>query len=125
MRNLIFGVVMTAGLVGLAHAQTAPAAPQGPFSLSEYVHKNGFINVQALTYAQLANTYQEDADMLMTWYSDWYNGLAKKHYFHLSRSVAVEQDVIVYCKENRKKKVIEAIAVIFKDEWIKKSAKMN
>ena len=41
---------------------------------------NGFIDVSALTCGQLANTYQEDANALMSWYSGWYNGLAHKHY---------------------------------------------
>ena len=47
--------------------------------LSAYVDSNGFIDVQKLTCAQLAGTYQEDADALTSWYSGWYNGLAKKH----------------------------------------------
>src|SRR5690242_131579 len=37
--------------------------------LSAYVDSNGFIDVQTLTCAQLAGTYQEDADALTTWYS--------------------------------------------------------
>ena len=110
----------TFAMAGSALAQNAAPVP-----LTAYVDKNGFIDVQALTCAQLANTYQEDADMLMTWYSGWYNGLAKKHYFHLDRGVALEHQVIVYCKANPKKKVIEAIAVVFKDERIKKGIKMN
>jgi hypothetical protein len=111
---------------GSAWSQSPPApAQQGPVSLSAYADKNGFIDVQALTCAQLADTFQEDADMLMTWYSGWYNGLAKKHFFHMTRGVELEHQVIVYCKANRGKKVIEAIATIFKDERIKKGIKMN
>jgi len=52
-----------------------------PRSLYEPGHPladaNGFINVQTLTCAQLAGTWQGDADMLTTWYSGWYNGLAR------------------------------------------------
>jgi hypothetical protein len=48
--------------------------------LSAYVDANGYINVQKLTCAQLADTYQQDADMLTAWYSGWYNGLAHKHF---------------------------------------------
>ena len=33
--------------------------------LSAYVDSNGFIDVQKLTCAQLAGTYQEDADVLV------------------------------------------------------------
>ena len=126
MRALMLAAIAAGTMLssGLVQAQTLQPGQQ-PVSLSEYVDKNGFINVQALTCAQLANTFQEDADMLMTWYSGWYNGLAKKHYFHLDRGAALEHEVIVYCKANPKKKVIEAIAVVFKDERIKKGVKMN
>ena len=34
-------------------------------------------------------------------YSGWYNGLAKKHFFHLSRGVRLEHEVIVHCKAIR------------------------
>ena len=39
---------------------------------------DGYIDVQKLTCAQLANTFQEDADFLGVWYSGWYNGLGKE-----------------------------------------------
>jgi predicted deacetylase len=44
--------------------------------LSAYADAQGFLNVQTLTCAQLANTWQGDADRLAAWYSGWYNGLA-------------------------------------------------
>ena len=57
--------------------------------LSAYADANGFLDVQRLTCAQLAGTWQGDADMLMAWYSGWYNGLAKKHFYHgLARQAA-------------------------------------
>ena len=56
------------------------AASADPVDLSAYVDANGFIDVQTLSCGQLANTYQEDANALMAWYSGWYNGLAHKHY---------------------------------------------
>ena len=84
--------------------------------LTAYADANGFLDVQKLTCAQLAGTWQEDADKLMTWYSGWYNGLAKKHFFHTSRAKRLEHEVIVYCKANLGIRVIDAIAVIFKDE---------
>jgi hypothetical protein len=84
--------------------------------LSAYADANGFLDVQRLTCAQLAGTWQEDADALMTWYSGWYNGLAKKHFFHISRAKRLEHEVIVHCKANPGIRIIDAIAVIFKDE---------
>ena len=51
---------------------------QAQVELSKYADAKGYIDVQKLTCAQLANTFQEDADFLGVWYSGWYNGLAKK-----------------------------------------------
>jgi hypothetical protein len=106
-----------------ANAQTAPAPT--PVPLSAYVDANGFIDVQTLTCAQLADTYQEDADMLAAWYSGWYNGLAKKHFMDVKKGAKVEHEVIVFCKANRDKKIIEALAVVFKDERAKLGIQMK
>jgi hypothetical protein len=93
--------------------------------LSAYVDANGFIDVQALTCAQLADTYQEDADRLASWYSGWYNGLSHKHFMDVKKGKEVEHEVIVYCKANREKKIIEAMAVVFKDERAKLGIEMK
>ncbi len=82
--------------------------------LSKYADANGYIDVQKLTCAQLANTFQEDADFLTVWYSGWYNGLAKKHLLKVDRAKTLEHEVIVHCKANPGKKVIQAIDVVFK-----------
>jgi len=82
--------------------------------LKTYANRDGYVDVQALTCAQLANTFQEDADYLTTWYSGWYNGLAKKHMMKVDRAKALEHELIVYCKANQGKKVIQAIDVVFK-----------
>ena len=96
-----------------ADAQTA-------VPLSSYADADGWIDVQKLTCAQLAGTYQEDADLLATWYSGWYNGLAKKHMFNVKRGKDLEHEIITYCKENQNKKVIQAIDVVFKDTRAKR-----
>jgi hypothetical protein len=62
------------GLIALAN----PAYAQ--VELKTYADRDGYIDVQKLTCAQLANTFQEDADYLTVWYSGWYNGLGKKAY---------------------------------------------
>ena len=77
--------------------------------MSAYVDANGFIDVQALTCAQLANTYQEDANALMSWYSGWYNGLAHKHYMDYKKGRELEHHVIEYCKQHQNEKIIHAI----------------
>jgi len=74
----------------------SPAAAQ--VELKTYANADGYIDVQALTCAQLANTYQEDADYLTVWYSGWYNGLAKKHLMKVDRAKELEHQIIVYCK---------------------------
>ncbi|MDU0342985.1 MULTISPECIES: HdeA family protein [Bosea] len=105
MRTLILA---TAALVGCfissANAQV---------ELKTYADANGYINVQKLTCAQLAGTFQEDASLLMTWYSGWYNGLGKKHFINVPRAKEAEHEIIVYCKDNPKVTVIKAIGLVF------------
>jgi HdeA/HdeB family len=93
--------------------------------LKAYADANGYLDVQKLTCAQLAGTWQEDADKLMVWYSGWYNGLAKKHFFHPSRGVRLEHEVIVHCKANPDIRVIDAIAIVLKDERVLRGIEMK
>src|SRR5271154_3037498 len=90
-------------------------AKADPVDLSAYVDENGFLNVQTLTCAQLANTYQEDANALMSWYSGWYNGLAHKHFMDYRKGRETEHLVIEYCKAHQDEKIIHAIGIVFKD----------
>ena len=90
---------------------TIGAAKADPVDLSAYVDANGFIDVQALTCAQLANTYQSDANVLMAWYSGWYNGLGHKHYMDYKKGRELEHLVIEYCKAHLDERIIHAIAV--------------
>ena len=84
--------------------------------LKAYANADGYIDVQKLTCGQLANTFQEDADFLGIWYSGWYNGLAKKHAVNVPRVKEGIHNVIVYCKANRDKRIIQAIDVILKQD---------
>lgn len=97
--------------IALGSLPAVPAAAQ--VELSTYANPDGYIDVQALTCAQLANTFQEDADYLTVWYSGWYNGLAKKHLMKVDRAKELEHQIIVHCKANPDKKVIQAIDVVF------------
>ena len=87
---------------------------QAQTPLSAYADSKGYIDVQAMTCAQLAGTYQEDADMLAAWYSGWYNGLAKKHYAHITRVKSGEHRLLLYCKAHPE--FIEAIDTLLKNE---------
>ena len=93
--------------------------------LSAYVDANGYIDVQRLTCAQLADTFQQDADLLTAWYSGWYNGLAHKHYLDYRKGKIVEHQVIDFCKEHRDRRIIDAMAVVFRDDRAALGAQMR
>lgn len=99
-----------------AALMTIGAAKAAPVDLSAYVDANGFIDVTALMCAQLADTYQEDANALMSWYSGWYNGLAHKHFLDYKKGRETEHLVIEYCKAHPDQKIIHAMAVVLKEE---------
>src|SRR5271168_3786057 len=92
----------------------AGSTAKAQVDLRAYADPEGFLDVQTLTCAQLANTWQGDADRLTAWYSGWYNGLAKKHYMDIRKGKEAEHEVIVYCKANPELKIIQAIEVVFK-----------
>ena len=94
----------------------SPVAASAQTALSAYADAKGYIDVQKLTCAQLAGTFQEDADFLGIWYSGWYNGLAKKHFAHIVKVKPGEHLVILYCKQHPELKVIQAIDVVLKEE---------
>ena len=87
------------------------SAAEAQVDLSTYGDAKGNLDVQALTCAQLAGTWQEDADFLTVWYSGWYNGLANYSKMKLDRAKELEHRVIVYCKANPKVKVIACSTV--------------
>ena len=117
MRKLF---VLLAGSLALMSTTT-----RAQVDLSSYADSNGYLDVQALTCAQLANTWQGDADRLTIWYSGWYNGLARKHYMDIRRGKEVEHQVIEYCKAHQGIRIIDAIAVVFKDERARLGIKMK
>ena len=104
-------VVLAASIAVFASVVHATAQVE----LKHHVGENGYLNVRALTCAQLANTYQEDADFLGAWYSGWYNGRLKSHYINPERTKQGIHEVIVYCKANPDKKVFAAV-----DAFVKK-----
>ena len=103
-------------LIAVASLALAGIAKAGPVDLSAYADANGFIDVQKLTCGQLANTYQEDANALTSWYSGWYNGLAHKHYADFKKGRLVEHQVIEHCKAHPDQTIIHAIGLILKED---------
>jgi hypothetical protein len=102
--------VILAGATLFGFVTTATAQVE----LKTYADAKGYINVRTLTCAQLAGTFQEDADFLGVWYSGWYNGRNKKHVINIVRTKDGIHEVIVYCKANPDKKVTEAIESVLK-----------
>jgi hypothetical protein len=103
--------------VALAAAAFAASvsASQAQVELKTYMDDKGYLNVRALTCAQLANTYQEDADFLGAWYSGWWNGHMKRHSINVARAKEGIHEVIVYCKAHPDDKVVDAV-----DAYVKK-----
>jgi hypothetical protein len=91
------------------------SASQAQVELKTYMDDKGYINVRGLTCAQLANTFQEDADFLGAWYSGWWNGHMKRHSVNVNRAKEGIHEVIVYCKANPDTKVVDAV-----DAYVKK-----
>lgn len=89
-----------------------PQAPRVP--LSQFADANGNIDVRRLTCAQLADTSSEETDFFLAWYSGWYHGLAKKHGINLARVRYLIQNVALYCKANRDKRLVDVMEL-----WLK------
>ena len=102
-------------LLAAAAFTIAGTNAQAQVDLSAYADSEGFLDVQTLTCAQLAGTWQGDADRLASWYSGWYNGLAKKHYMDITKGKEAEHEVILYCKAHPELRIIQAMEVVFKD----------
>jgi hypothetical protein len=101
------------------------AISRAAVELSTYAGKDGYLDVQELSCAQLAGTYQEDANYLTAWYSGWYNGLAKKHFANIPRSKEAEHETIVYCKDHPDEKVIEVLGRVIDEYREKKGIAVN
>jgi hypothetical protein len=108
MRKIVMAVTLGAAML------MAGSNSKAQVNLSQYADPEGFLDVQALTCAQLAGTWQDQADLLASWYSGWYNGLAKRHYMDISKGREAEHELIVYCKANPQLKIIQAIDIVFK-----------
>jgi hypothetical protein len=108
MRTVLIAITLGAATL------MAGAGAKAQVDLSSYADPEGFLDVQTLTCAQLAGTWQGQADLLTAWYSGWYNGLAKKHYMDILKGREAEHEVIVYCKANPEIKIIQAMDIVFK-----------
>jgi HdeA/HdeB family len=103
--------------IALAAAAFAASvsASYAQVELKTYMDDKGYLNVRTLTCAQLANTFQEDANFLGAWYSGWWNGHLKRHTVNIPRAKQGIHEVIVYCKAHPDDKVMDAV-----DAFVKK-----
>ena len=109
----------------LAAASLISAAQADPVDLKTYADANGNLDIQALTCAQLAGTWQEDADFMAIWYSGWYNGLAGYSKVKVDRAKELEHRVIVYCKAHHDVTVIKAMDIMIKQMRKEAGIKVN
>ena len=108
-------VRLRVALVAAAALVASASASRAQTELKTYMDEKGYLNVRALTCAQLAGTYQEDANFLGAWYSGWWNGHLKRHSVNVARAKQGIHEVIVYCKANPDSKVVDAV-----DAYVKK-----
>jgi HdeA/HdeB family len=109
--STMLGLVALTGTALIASV----SASRAQVELKTYMDDKGYLNVRGLTCAQLAGTFQEDADFLGAWYSGWWNGHLKRHSVNVARAKQGIHEVIVYCKANPDTKVVDAV-----DAYVKK-----
>ena len=96
-------------------ASSPPPAPQPPtVSLAKYADANGNLDVRQLTCGHLADTSADEAEVLLAWYSGWYNGSTKKRVVNLPRVKYNIRSVIDYCKANREKRLSDVMELMLK-----------
>jgi hypothetical protein len=92
-----------------------PPSPQLPaVSLAKYADANGNLDVHQLTCGHLADTSADEAEVLLAWYSGWYNGSTKKRVVNLPRVKFNARTVIDYCKVNRDKRLSDVMELMLK-----------
>jgi len=97
---------------GQAQQPQISQAPQ--VSLSRFADANGNIDVSRLTCAHLADASPQETDMLLAWYSGWYNGLAKGRGVNLARVRYAMHSVTDYCKANPDKRLSQVMDLMLK-----------
>jgi hypothetical protein len=98
---------------GTGTRAAAPAQPPRSL-LAKYADANGNIDVRQLTCGHLDEATAAEAELLLAWYSGWYNGSAKARGINLARVRYNIRNVIDYCKANRDKKLTDAMGSMLK-----------
>jgi hypothetical protein len=95
-------------------ATSAPQTKQPGMSLSKYADANGTIDVARLSCGHLADTSDQEADLLLAWYSSASGGTAKKRVFNMARLRTAMQSVIGYCKTHREQSLVKVMDLMLK-----------
>jgi hypothetical protein len=102
---------------------TAVSPPQGgapapavaaQTNLGRYADANGNLDVRTITCGHLADTSFEESQLLLAWYSGWYNGTAKKKGVNLPRVRYNTRTVLDYCRANRDKRLSDVMDLMLK-----------
>src|SRR3984885_16051245 len=93
-------VDLRGALIAAAGLIASVSASQAQVELKTYMDDKGYLNVRALTCAQLAGTFQEDADFLGAWYSGWGNGDLTSQVVNLPRAKTGSHKAIIDWKAN-------------------------
>jgi hypothetical protein len=83
-------------------------------SLGRYADANGTIDVQRLSCGHLAEATPEETELLLAWYSGWYNGIAKKRGINLARVRFAIRSVADYCRANPDKRLVQVMELMLK-----------
>jgi hypothetical protein len=96
---------------GQAGAQSA----QQPYvSLSKYGDANGNVDIRHLSCSHLDQASPSEIDLLLAWYSGWYNGVAKGHGINLPQVRYAMRSVADYCKSNPEKNLVQVMELMLK-----------
>ncbi len=93
--------------------QPAPAVPPRTL-LERYGDANGNIDIRQFSCGHLDDAPPDEAQLLLAWYSGWYNGAQKKHGVNLPQVRYAINNVINYCKVNRAKRLSDVMESFLK-----------
>lgn len=92
---------------GLQQTQSA----QRPYvSLSKYGDANGNVDIRRLSCGHLNQASPSEIDLLLAWYSGWYNGFARGHGINLPQVRSAMHSVANYCKSNPNQNLMQVMA---------------
>jgi hypothetical protein len=96
-------------------AAAAAVEQKTAVELPKLAAPNGTIDAGKFTCGELASTFQQDADFLVTWAIGWRSGQSKLSAIDVTRSREQIHRVIAYCKVNKDKPLTHALDVALRE----------